>query len=480
MRLEEFLVAEGVIRPGDLARAVERSEARGGRITDNLLALKLVTPEQIDTALHTMPPSLPASVDGTGVARSTLHGLLLKALYRGGVDSLPGLSQTLKLPSHVIGTLIEEAIEQKLLKVTGATARITLPVLTYSLTAAGRLAAIEATEKSSYIGPAPVSLAAYTERAKRQKLAHARDEVARLRDSLGDLVLPEEILEAVGPAIKAGRSILFYGPPGNGKSSIARRIGRVFADVIHVPYCIEVEGQIVKIFDPKVHQEVSATPPGKPNLTPVKLRHENFDHRWVSCRRPVVITGGEFSLDMLELRHVAESNYYEAPLHIKAIGGTFVIDDFGRQIVQPKDLLNRWMIPLEEHVDYLKLHTGATFPVPFDALVLFCTNLSPSDLMDAAFLRRIPYKIRLGAPSIEQFGAILRREAAERGLVAADPLFDWLLEELRERRQFPLACYQPRFIVDHVIEACAYRKVTPVLSEALVARALDHLYPQHI
>jgi predicted ATPase with chaperone activity len=287
-------------------------------------------------------------------------------------------------------------------------------------------------------------------------------------------------LEAVGPAIKAGRSILFYGPPGNGKSSIARRIGRVFADVIHVPYCIEVEGQIVKIFDPKVHQEVSATPPGKPNLTPVKLRHENFDHRWVSCRRPVVITGGEFSLDMLELRHVAESNYYEAPLHIKAIGGTFVIDDFGRQIVQPKDLLNRWMIPLEEHVDYLKLHTGATFPVPFDALVLFCTNLSPSDLMDAAFLRRIPYKIRLGAPSIEQFGAILRREAAERGLVAADPLFDWLLEELRERRQFPLACYQPRFIVDHVIEACAYRKVTPVLNEALVARALDHLYPQHI
>jgi len=162
MRLEEFLVAEGVIRPVDLARAVERSEARGGRITDNLLALKLVTPEQIQTALHTMPPHLPASVDATGIARSILHGLLLKALYRGSVDNLPGLSQTLKLPSHVIGTLIEEAIEQKLLKVTGATARITLPVLTYTLTTAGRLAAIEAMEKSSYIGPAPVSLAAYT------------------------------------------------------------------------------------------------------------------------------------------------------------------------------------------------------------------------------------------------------------------------------------------------------------------------------
>ena len=478
MRLEEFLVAEGMIRPIDLARATERSEMRGGRITDNLLALKLVTPEQIDSALHTMPPALPASVEDTGVSRATLHALLLKALYRGGIDNVPGLSGTLRLPSHVVGTLTEEALEQKLIKVTGAHARSTLPVLTYSLTPAGRGAAVEALEKNTYIGPAPVSLSAYTERAKRQKLSHARDEVARIRESLSDLVLPEEILETAGPAIKAGRSILFYGPPGNGKSSIAKRIGRVFGDVIHVPYCIEVEGQIIKIYDPKVHEEIEA--PANGGIVPVKLRHENFDHRWVPCRRPVVIAGGEFSLDMLELRHIAESNFYEAPLHIKASGGTFIIDDFGRQIVQPKDLLNRWMIPLEEHIDYLKLDTGATFPVPFDALVLFCTNLSPSDLMDAAFLRRIPYKIRLGAPSIEQFGAILKREAAERKLEVDPSLFDWLLHELQERRHFPLACYQPRFIVDHVIEACAYRKQPAAISRELVSRALDHLYPQHI
>jgi len=476
MRLEEFLVAEGVIRPIDLARAAERSETRGGRIMDNLLALELVTAEQIDAALHMMPPALPSSVENTGVTRSTLHALLLKALYRGGVDSLPGLGETLKLPSHVVGTLIEEAVEHKLLKVTGATARSTLPVLTYSLTPAGRLAAIEALDKNQYIGPAPVGLSAYTERAKRQTLSHARDEVTRIKESLSDLVLSEEILDQIGPAIKAGRSILFYGPPGNGKSSVAKRIGRVFSDVIHVPYCIEVEGQIIKIFDPKVHEEVARS--SHASLVPVKLRHENFDHRWVACRRPVVITGGEFSLDMLELRHIEGSNFYEAPLHIKAIGGTFVIDDFGRQIVQPKDLLNRWMIPLEEHVDYLKLHTGATFPVPFDALVLFCTNLAPSDLMDAAFLRRIPYKIRLGSPSIEQFGAILRREAAEHGLEFTQSLFDWLIAELQARRQFALACYQPRFIVDHVIEACAFQKLPPQITEALVVRALNNLYPQ--
>ncbi len=194
----------------------------------------------------------------------------------------------------------------------------------------------------------------------------------------------------------------------------------------------------------------------------------------------MVIAGGEFSLDMLELRHIPETNFYEAPLHIKASGGTFVIDDFGRQIVQPKDLLNRWMIPLEEHIDYLRLETGATFAVPFDALVLFCTNLSPSDLMDAAFLRRIPYKIHLGPPSIEQFGSILVREAHGCGLKVDQALFDWLLGELQERRRFALACYQPRFIVDHIMEACAYRGVPPAMTEALVSRALDHLYPQHI
>jgi hypothetical protein len=478
MRLEEFLVAEGVIRPIDLARAAERSETRGGRIADNLLALKLVTPEQIDTALHSLPPALPSSIENSGVSRSTLHALLLKAIYRGGVDSVPGLSETLRLPSHIVGTLVEEAIEHKLLKVTGAASRTAMPVLTYSLTAAGRVAAMEALEKNQYIGPAPVSLAAYTERAKRQTLSHARDEATRVKEALSDLVLPEAILDQVGPAIKAGRSILFYGPPGNGKSSIAKRIGRVFSDVIHVPHCIEVEGQIVKIFDPKVHEEVAAS--GKSGQTPVKLRSENFDHRWVTCRRPVVITGGEFSLDMLELHLIEGANFYEAPLHIKAIGGTFVIDDFGRQIVQPKDLLNRWMIPLEEHVDYMKLHTGATFPVPFDALVLFCTNLAPSDLMDAAFLRRIPYKIRLGSPSMEQFGAILRREAAERHLELAPALFDWLIAEVQERRRFPLACYQPRFIVDHVVENCTYRGQVPAITEALIGRALDNLYPKEV
>ncbi len=476
MRLEEMLVAEGVVRPADLERAAERGQMRGGRITDNLLALKLVTPEQIAAAMKMMPPAIPSSIEGTGVTRATLHALLLKALYRGGVDSLPGLVELIKLPSHIIAGLIDEAIEQKLLKVTGAHGRSTIPVLTYSLTPAGRGAVAEAMEKNTYIGPAPVSLGAYTDRVSRQKVSGERGDPNRIREALADLVLTEEIIDHIGPAIAAGRSILFYGPPGNGKSSIARRIGRVFSDVIHIPYCIEVAGQIIKIFDPKVHEGVERTiPPGMPRL---KLRHEDFDHRWVACRRPVVVIGGEFTLDMLELRYIEESNFYEAPLHIKAVGGTFVIDDFGRQIAQPKDLLNRWMIPLEEKIDYLKLHTGATFAVPFDELVLFCTNLAPTDLMDAAFLRRIPYKVHLGPPSIEQFRDILRRVATEHGLEITQPLFDWLIDELQARRRFSLGCYQPRFIIDHIVETCAFAHRPPAVSQALISRALDNLYPR--
>jgi hypothetical protein len=475
MRLEDILVAEGIVRPADLELAAERSEIRGGRLSDNLLALKLVTPEQISAALQMLPPVMPGSIEETGVSRSTLQALLLKGIYRGGVDSLPGLVELLKLPSHVIGWLLEEAIEQKLLKVTGASGRGTIPVLTYSLTAGGRGAVSEAIEKNRYIGPAPVSLQAYAERVQRQRLSGEQGQPSRIRNALSDLVLGDEIIEQVGPAIAAGRSILFYGPPGNGKSSIAKRIGRVFADIIHLPYCIEVEGQIIKIFDPKVHDEVAAPhPPGGPQ---VKLRHEDYDHRWVACRRPVVVAGGEFSLDMLDLRYLEESNFYEAPLHIKAVGGTFVIDDFGRQIVKPKDLLNRWMIPLEEKIDYLKLHTGATFAVPFDELVLFCTNLSPDDLMDAAFLRRIPYKIKLGAPSIERFRNILHREAEARGLAFTQSQFDWLINELQGHRRFSLACYQPRFIVDHILETCTFWKRPTQVTEALLIKALDNLHP---
>jgi len=474
MRLEELLVAKGVVEQADLERAAERRRSRGGELAENLVALNLVTPEQIVALQPLSRPAMPATAEDTGVARSTLTSLVLKALHRAGADNTPALAQLLCLPGNVVQDLVEEAVERKLLRVTGSNRGGAIPVLTYSLANAGRNAVADALDRNQYIGPVPVSLQAYRDRVAMQRLSNEQVEASSLGEAFEDMVLTDDLKQRIGPAVNAGRSILLYGPPGNGKSSIARRVNRVFSDVIYIPHCIEVSGQIVKIFDPKIHEEVGRVEPqSAPDMV---IRREDFDRRWVACRRPLVITGGEFTLDMLDLRYSEQANFYEAPLHIKAVGGVFVIDDFGRQYVRPKDLLNRWMIPLEEKIDYLKLNSGATFSVPFDELVIFCTNLAPEDLTDAAFLRRIPYKIRLGAPSLERYREIFIRAAAARRLPFDERVFAWLVEELQGRRHSPLACYQPRFIVDHVVDACNFTKRNPEMSEALVATALDNLY----
>jgi predicted ATPase with chaperone activity len=439
-----------------------------------MMARHMMTPEQVDSSQPITRPVRPASVEETEVAHSTLISLLLKGLHRAGADNLPALADLLRLPGNVVADLVEEVVEQKLLRVSGSNRGGAIQVFTYSLTQAGRSAVADALDRNKYIGPAPVSLQAYRDQVASQQLKYEQVESPQLREALNDLVLTDELIGRIGPAVNAGRSILLYGPPGNGKSSIARRVSRAFSDVIYVPYCIEVEGHIVKIFDPKVHEDIGRREPlGGLDMV---MRRDDFDRRWLACRRPQVITGGEFTLDMLDLRYNDTTNVYEAPLHIKAVGGAFIIDDFGRQYARPKDLLNRWMIPLEEKIDYLKLNNGATFSVPFDELVIFCTNLAPEDLTDAAFLRRIPYKIGLGPPSPERYREIFLLAAAIRRLPFDENVFAWLLEELQSRRHSALACYQPRFIVDHIVDACSFAKQTPKMSEALVATALDNLY----
>jgi hypothetical protein len=348
----------------------------------------------------------------------------------------------------------------------------------YSLTTKGREWAIEALAQSQYVGPTPVSLDSYIEQIERQKVTNERINRERIDNGFEDLVVPENFLDELGPAINSGRAMLLYGSPGNGKSSIAEGVGEVFGDVIYVPYCLELEGQIIKIFDPTIHKRVSPEN-GLKSSALFAQENQELDQRWVPCRRPVVITGGELNLEMLDLRYDPHAKFYVAPLHVKAIGGIFIIDDFGRQLVSPKDLLNRWIIPLEKRIDYLTLRTGKTFSIPFDELVIFSTNMRPEDLMDPAFLRRIPYKIEIGSPTLEDYRTIFERVCESQALGLTEDIINFVLEELHAHLDVPIARYQPKFIVDQVVLSCRYEGIPPVLTRERIDAAWQNLYVRH-
>ena len=475
MFIGDLLVAHGLVTQSDIAEALDRQKTQGGLLGENLVALGKIKPADLNAIMQGAPQA-PRSIVETGLPLADLVNLMMKAMYSVGAETASKLAEVLKLPHRVVQLLTDEARERKLLEALGATGtNFAMSELRFALTEKGKTWAIDALGQNQYVGPAPVTLADYTERIQRQRITNERIDRSQVDAAFAKLVISEEFVRAVGPAINSGRSILLYGPPGNGKTSVAERIGGVFSDIIFIPYCFEVEGQIIKVFDPSIHKvagQGGSDPPSKSTA----LRREDFDRRWVACRRPFIVTGGELTLEMLDLSFNTLAKFYEAPLHVKALGGTFVIDDFGRQLVRPEELLNRWIVPLESRVEYLKLHTGKSFSIPFDELVIFSTNLAPGDLMDPAFLRRIPYKMEVAPPTRVEYRNIFKVVSKALGLEANDAIVDFVLTELRERNDFPLAGYQPKFIVDQVKAACKFEGIPPQFTPDLVMMGLGNLY----
>jgi predicted ATPase with chaperone activity len=342
----------------------------------------------------------------------------------------------------------------------------------YGITGAGIQRAREALERSQYAGQAPVPFEVYNESIRRQKSGRLTVTTRTMRQILSQLVISESTFQRLGPALNSGTSIFLYGPPGDGKTSVARAFGNlILGQTMYIPFALYLDGQVIKVYDATSHRLVSETDGGGTPATGNLRTNARRDPRWVKIRRPFIVVGGELTLEGLDLVYNDTNRYYEAPFQVKANGGILLIDDFGRQQVRPRDLLNRWIVPLENRVDFLRLHTGRKVEVPFDVLIVFSTNLPPKDLVDEAFLRRLRHKIEIGDPSYEEYREIFRRVASDKKIEYSDQGLAYLLQEWYIKRNRKLRASHPRDLCDQILDISSYLSVPPVMSREMIDRA---------
>jgi predicted ATPase with chaperone activity len=418
-----------------------------------------------------LPPPI-TKLEDTGLALLWLEDLTVKILYYQGYLTGFRIAEEIALPfAGIVDQLLESLKREKLIEVKSSQMGLGEGSYQYAITGAGIVRAREALERSQYAGPAPVPIEMYSESIRRQSRGRLAVNGRTMRQVLSHLVLSEATFQRLGPALNSGTSIFLYGPPGNGKTSVAKAFGSmVLSQTMYLPYALYLDGQIVKLYDSVNHQLVSEADnaaAGANALRPGGRR----DPRWVKIRRPFVITGGELTLEGLDLVFDDVHKFYEAPFQVKANGGILLIDDFGRQQVRPRDLLNRWIVPLENRVDYLTLHTGRKIEIPFDVLVVFSTNLPPRDLVDEAFLRRLRHKIEIADPSFDEYREIFKRISVQKGIPYNDQGLAYLLQEYYLKVNRKLRASHPRDICDQLLDIARYLSTEPVMSKEMIDRA---------
>ena len=424
-------------------------------------------------ATNVLAPVPPKSLQEVGLTVVMMRDILLKTMFRTNMDTATGLSRLIALPLTLTQELIDMCRAQRLVEATGPLHANSGGELGYQLADAGKARALDALSQSEYYGAMPVPLAQYREQTTRQSIRNIQLTRDQLTSAMGHLILPPTLLDQLGPAVSSGRSILMYGPPGNGKSSISNGIRDALGDKIYIPRAVEYAGQVITVYDPIVH---SAATESVDDPNSLRKSGNRFDNRYVLCERPTVITGGELSLDMLDLTYNPTARTYTAPLQMKSSGGVFIVDDLGRQAEPPQKLVNRWIVPLEESRDILALQSGEKFEVPFDTLVIFSTNFHPNQIFDKAALRRIFFKIKIDGPSQQDFLKIFALVAKKKKMPLNEAALIYLLKTKYPTIDNVYANYQPVFLIDQMIAICEFEGIPYQMTPELIDRAWANMF----
>jgi energy-coupling factor transporter ATP-binding protein EcfA2 len=466
-RFSQKMLDDQIVTPLQLREATKRQRLHGGRLGQNLVALGYINEDQLGSFFKRTPPA-PTEVVDTGLDLDFIADLALKHIMAMGEFKLGDLSRRMGLPISILDEAIDLLRREKLAEVRSAS-QFVKSSFNFIVTETGKKRGGELMEICRYAGPAPVILEDYREMVENQSIRNITINDDLVHAAFSQIVISEHMIKKLGPAISSGAPMFIYGPAGNGKTTIAETIGQVLPETVFVPHALYVGGQIITVFDPVNHIPVV-------NLPGDETTTETIDQRWVRIQRPIVMTGGELTLRMLDLEFNTIAKFYEAPLQMKANNGLFVLDDFGRQQMDPQSLLNRWIINLDRQIDFMSMHTGMKFEIPFDQLVIFATNLEPKSLVDEAFLRRIRYKIKIGHPTEEQFQEIFERVCRKNAIPFRQEVYEYLIEHWYRRRNIAFNACHPRDLIDHVIDLARFYKETPELHRDTIDHACENYF----